>query len=248
MKRIIQSALACACLLLPGMGWAAIAWDASSNNRGTTVSSVTLSHVVGGSDRILVCGYAVADASPQPVTGATYNGVAMTRLDVEVAPDGVFLYAGAFYLIAPATGTHNAVISTAGGTNGRFFAACTSYTGVHQTVPFGTAVEAHGGTQASPITSDVTSAAGELVIDIMAMYSNSAPGSEGAGQTKRAEDYNGGNGDQVAMSEEAGAGTVTMSWTYASGTPAYYHISVPLKPVAAASGASSSLLLMGVGQ
>ena len=225
-------------LAFTSQSWSAPVHDADSNNRGTTVSSVTLSHVVSGSDRILVCGYAVNDATPQPVTGATYNGVAMTRLGSEISTDGLFTYTGAFYLVAPATGTHNAVISTGGGTNGRMFAACTSWTGVDQSTPLGTLVTNSGQTHSSPITDNVSSATGELVIDIAVLYASAATLSVGAGQTLRAEDLNGGNGDDIAISEEAGAGTVTMSWTHGASTPTYSHFAVPLKPVTGGGGST----------
>ena len=228
--------------------WADPTFDAGSNNRGTTVSSLTLSHTTSGTNRFLICFYAVNDATPQAVTGATYNGVAMTRIGTEISPDGFFTFAGLFRLIAPATGTHDVVLSTAGGTNGRFYAACASYTDVHQTTATGALTTRFDQNHASPISEDISSAAGERVVDGAILYGSAVQLSVGAGQTLRAENYNGGNGDDVAISDEPGAGTVTMSWTHGAATPTYAYFAVPLKPVAGGGGGGSrNGPLLGVG-
>ena len=231
-----------------GTAWADPAFDAGSNNRGTGVSSLTLSHTTSGTNRFLICFYSVNDVTPQPVTGATYNGTAMTRIGSEISPDALFTYAGVFRLIAPATGTHDVVFSTAGGTNNRFYAACASYTDVHQTTPTGALTTRFGESHASPISEDISSSAGELVVDGAILYGSAVQLSVGAGQTLRAEDFNGGNGDDVAISDEPGAGTVTMSWTHGASTPTYAYFAVPLKPVASSGGSNPEhFTLLGVG-
>lgn len=86
-----------------------IAVDAVSNG-SVFATSLTVSHTVAGSNRALVVGV-IAGAS-DIVTGVTYDGVAMTRVDVRNNGNST---AYMYYLLAPNTGTHDYVISVSGG-------------------------------------------------------------------------------------------------------------------------------------
>lgn len=106
----------------------AIAFDASA--QGTTglgsAASLTIAHTCSGSNRVLiVCVQTVVHAID--VTGVTYNGVTMTLLDDQDTGIG---YMYVFYLLAPATGTHNIVISAT--PNILMFAVSGSWTGIRQ--------------------------------------------------------------------------------------------------------------------
>lgn len=85
-----------------------ITLDAATNGSFVTGStSMTYAHTVAGLNRLLVVG--VSAGASDIVTGVTYNGVAMTRINVRNNGNSTaYLY----YLIAPATGTHNVVVST----------------------------------------------------------------------------------------------------------------------------------------
>lgn len=99
-----------------------------------------------------------------------------------------------------------------------------TYNGVHQTVSVGTAVTASGNSATPSVVA--TSAAGELVVDSVTLGGNS--GAPHVSQTQRwlqATSTGGG------MSEEAGAASVTMSWSQTSGR--WTIAAVPLKPSAA---------------
>ena len=74
---------------------------------------------------------------------------------------------------------------------------------------------------------DVTSATGELVIDVIHSNTAGATHTEGAGQTEITE-YVRGTARGFAISTEAGAATTTMSWTVTAS--ALTQIGVPLKP------------------
>lgn len=100
----------------------AIAFDSSSSG-GSASSPATFSHTCSGSDRILFV--AAAANSGQTVTGVTYNGVSMTQLNSVTDSATQYL----FYLIAPATGTNNVVVSTSGS---NATGSAVSYTGVKQ--------------------------------------------------------------------------------------------------------------------
>lgn len=111
----------------------AIAFDASTRSTVSTWGSgttATWSHTCSGSDRILFVYSFNNDGSGYP-TGMTYNGVSMTRIQNQAADGGSF-YNSLFYLVAPATGANNIVVTwaTATGINSCIAA---SYTGASQT-------------------------------------------------------------------------------------------------------------------
>lgn len=209
----------------------AIALDAATSSSSTASSTLTFSHTVAGSDRVLMVGvsWQTGAVNNATVTGVTYNGVAMTLVDEQAPPDpfNQTLGASLWRLVAPATGTHNVVI-TISNTSDVILGGATSWTGVDQTTPLGTSAKAtaQSGTTA---TVNVSSATGEVVVDVVIGLD---PISVGAGQTSRYATT--GIGLTGAGSSEPGAGTVTMSWTVAN--YAWRIVAVPLKPVAAAAG------------
>lgn len=109
----------------------AIAFD-SATSAGTTAAetSFTFSHTVGasGTNRILFVG--VNTSSVQNLSSVTYNGQGMTLIDSynETYNNS---YAYLYYLVAPATGTHDVVITAPSST--WMHATAASYTGASQT-------------------------------------------------------------------------------------------------------------------
>lgn len=109
-----------------------IAVDAATNGGDTTGTSLTFAHTCTGTNLILFVGVNGHTAS-NLITGVTYNGVAMTQIassPIQVPADR---YINLWYLIAPATGAHNVVISASG--SAYIAGAAVSYTGVIQTSP-----------------------------------------------------------------------------------------------------------------
>src|SRR3990167_11248949 len=136
-------------------------FDAHSTAKGTA-SSLTFSHTCTGSNLYLKVTVGV-NFTDSDVTGVTYNGVALTLLRaLENTMRDEY-----WYLIAPATGAHDIVVSFAGASREKVCNA-ESYTGVHQTTPHR---DQGGGVYYVSATGDsttpsvaVTSAAGELVV------------------------------------------------------------------------------------
>jgi hypothetical protein len=186
--------------------------------------------VASESDRILLVGLMASIAAESAhVASVTYNGVALTRLLRRSQPS--LLDGDLWYLINPDTGTHN-VVATHDETPSDFAGVSVGYRNVHQTTPFGNSGTT-GGT-AAPMTQDVSSATDELVVDVLA-FAVAGGVTVGGGQTQR--------GNQLeasvwgaAMSEEAGASTVTMSWTGASVIGWSSLVASMRGPAAAASG------------
>jgi hypothetical protein len=107
-------------------------------------TSLTFSHTCSGVDRVLLV--YVRDDSGDTISGVTYNGVPMTRLPATVTPPGGGIIIG-YYLIAPATGAHNVVISSSSSAN--LFGSAVSYTGVSQT-GFPDSINTNTATSSSP--------------------------------------------------------------------------------------------------
>lgn len=112
----------------------AIALDAASSSSGTG-TSLTWSHTTGsGSDRVLWVAVNInLGGDGDPVTGVTYNGVAMTQIVKRTTGGGggagcnpAYLY----YLAAPASGTHDIVVSC--GSSQPIYGTGVSYTGASQ--------------------------------------------------------------------------------------------------------------------
>lgn len=109
----------------------AIAFDAATGRNTVTGTTLTFSHTVGsGTDRILIVGGLVANTT-EFITGITYNGVAMTQgiKKQNTSGDNSWIYL--YYLVNPASGAHNVVVSTSSSVSMAFTAS--SYTGAKQT-------------------------------------------------------------------------------------------------------------------
>lgn len=112
----------------------AIAYDSVSTGSGATTTA-TWSHTTSGSDRILfVCAFQyITNTHP---TSVTYNGVAMTYIGTAQKNN---YYIDVYYLINPASGANNVVITYPG--SGTITGQAVSYTGAKQSgQPDGSAV------------------------------------------------------------------------------------------------------------
>jgi len=208
----------------------ALAHDADSSSSGTAVSTLTWSHINAGD--LLVVGvdtfYIAARYSIQAVTGITYNGVALTKIDAQDA--GVYCRSELWYLIAPAAGTHDIVVTLADVT-GYIVGGATSWTGADQSSPLGTAAKATGTT--TPVTVNVSSVAGEYVVDSACAFMVTAITlTVGASQTS-AWNETPATGYVGAGSYEASASTITMSWTLSAAALGWATVAVPIKPATA---------------
>lgn len=220
----------------------AIAFDNANSVQGGGVTNVTTSAwAIAGSERVLVAGMGWADSSPPNYSAIKWGGsggVALTQI-------GSTLAAGSFHkvaisrLIAPAAASQT-LYGELSGTAGELCVGGSSFTGVHQTAPVGTAATNTGSGAAVSFTAtvDVTSASGELVID--AAYAGTTEGDSstctvavGAGQLQRWEQETISTFSCGTQSTEAGAATVTMSEVFTFNTSDAYAwgiIGVPLKP------------------
>lgn len=209
-------------------------YDNVSTGTGTGATSISWTHTASGSNRCVYVGVFIntaTGAEPANLAG-TYDSVSMTKLDsVAIASAEVLIV---FRLANPNTGAKTVSITWTGSFDS--VGAALSYTGVDQSTPDGTTTaDSSGGEVSSSI--DVTSAAGQTVIDFIGIRQNT-DGTEapGGGQTQRATHES--SYINLYGSEEAGATTTTMSWTWTTAA-ARYHIGVPIRPATSALAAGS---------
>ena len=178
-------------------------------SNGSGLTTLTISHTIGAGNLQAVFFMFAFSGSTAGLT-VTYAGIAMTLV-------GSISTLSIYRLVDPPLGTNNAVASAAGGVASR--GVVVSYSGVHQTLPHGTAVTASGSGAGSDPSVTVSSTAGQLVIDFVYAQRNlnQAIGlSIGAGQSNLyttpgfVSDSNDG---AIGASYEAGAATNTMTWT-----------------------------------
>ena len=109
-------------LMFASGGTAGAAINLDYVNNGS--SSSTFSHTCTGNNLLLLVG--LRGDPTDTLTGITYNGVSMTIVNKKQNGDGYWVYL--YYILSPATGTNNVVISGASS----IVAYSISYTGVSQ--------------------------------------------------------------------------------------------------------------------
>jgi hypothetical protein len=133
----------------------AIAFDAQSNSGapgwGASATTLTWSHTCTGSNRILIVGaYGyMASGGLIAITGVTYNGVALTKIaGINGTADALNQNTELWYLIAPATGANNIVITWASSVQFKSGSGM-SYTDVDQTSPIDSSATGQSGSTGS---------------------------------------------------------------------------------------------------
>ena len=196
----------------------AVAFDATANATGTAVTSISWSHTVTGAQT----GGIVGVSSDGSISTVTWNAVAMT-LEQFASDPGAIAQGSHWSLIAPTTGTVTATVTAASNIKG----GSVSVTGAHQTTLVSNKITNSGST--ASISTAVTSAVGELVVDNVETDSGGGTPTVTGGGTLRWSAALG------SGSTEPGAATVTRTWTLTA--TGWSHCLVSIK--AAASSTSS---------
>ena len=206
----------------------AVAFDAASSGSVGSSASLTFAHTCTGTNLALIVDVTYYHTAARSVSGVTYAGVAMTSIG-GITRTGFNMRTEQWKLSAPANGANNVVI-TMDGTTSEIQAGAISATGAHQTTASLTGTQATAQGNSTTPSVAVTSATNEMVVDSVVA---DGPGSftAGTGQTSRWSLPTGIGG---AGSTEAGAASVTMSWTITSGEWAICGVSI--KEAAAAGG------------
>lgn len=199
------------------VGASGLVEDAISSAADPAVSSnsVTYAHTCTGSNLVLVVVVAWTASATRTVTGVTYNGVALTQVAsarrevtfIDTSVSGVDIW----YLINPATGTHN-IIATVSAVGTFVWGGGISFTGAHQSSVVGTANTATGTSTAPSVA--ITSAVGEIVVGgVMARADSEGQLTSGDTQKWCSRETAGFNGATNNGATQVGAASVTMDWT-----------------------------------
>lgn len=166
----------------------AIAFVNAADGGNATATSLTFSYTVGaGSKRLLVV-VVVGDHLTDDVTGVTYAGAAMTLAAKLTGAGGAsnrWLYF--FYLVGPASGANNVIISAS---SSHFLAGgAADYAGVNAvSQPDATTTNAGGSNITSLTTSITTVANNSWAILLENSFDTNLPPTAGAGLVRRAFD------------------------------------------------------------
>lgn len=197
----------------------AIALDNTSSSSGSTVTSLSWTHTINTvSNTVLFVTVQVFDdtsTAERTVSGITYNGVALTKID---RLDNGNVAAELWYLINPISGARTIAI-TCGGTNDFIAASGASFTGVDQATPIDISGTGSGfGLTASDAVTTVTDNA--WVIDSIIKYNTTEAMTRGGSQTQIHNQAVGAGFGIVGGSSYYGpktpVGSATMSWTWAT--------------------------------
>jgi len=199
-------------LLLADLAGAAIAFDDSASAQGRDVTGLTWAHTVGaGSGRILIVGVSFRESDIRTLDSVTYGGSGLTLIGGVTDPVDAKNRVEIWKLTNPPVGTDSVSLTFSGLV--RVVGGSASFTGVSQTAPHGAFTSAAGSSLSPSVV--VASAAGDVVLDVVAVKGDANSATEGPGQTRLwyRKTPGGGKDENGAASTEPGAASVTMSWT-----------------------------------
>ncbi len=188
----------------------ALAFDAASavenQSAGTTA---TLSHTTSGSNRILIVACHQTSVGANSVTGVTYNGVSMTKIGATVTIQASNAYMTLWYLVAPATGANNIVVTKGSGDNTSV--AAVSYTGAKQTgQPEVNGTDTGSGT--APTRAMTPSTNNAMLLMAVGGDGTGGTATESTNWTRRANNYTKGSiGEKLVATPASTTQTVTFN-------------------------------------
>jgi hypothetical protein len=214
-----------------------VAFDAAASASASVGTTRTWSHTCTGADRLLLVFVEIASTSDL-VTGVTYNGVAMTRIDNwgDFSTMTLYLYA----LVAPSTGANNVVVSS----SSIAIAGCSySVTGANASTTLDVTFHGNSSATNSRLWGPTTTVTDRALVALFGWNSAEVPVA-GANLTNRSvvnrEAF---VGDRGGITTPAGDVYLTQTTT---GSTNWSTISVGIAPVPVA-GTHTNLLQMGCG-
>jgi len=209
-------------LLIASPAWGAVTFDAYTTDAIFSSDTLSTSHTVGGgctNPYLVVAVHTLSQDLTHSSVSATAGSLTQIGTLLQYDDGAGSHYKLSLWGIAGATGVQSITITLSEPAT-VIYSFTRSYCGVNQATPLGTAATALTNTV------NVSSAAGELVIDAMILRTSSTISATGGQTVRYAESL---DFSRAAGSDLAGSGTTTMSWLAADAI-----IGVPLKPTAAA--------------
>lgn len=211
--------------LLPHSAYAAIAFDSAAQGVGLSVNQECFSQTVSGSNTLLFVSSIATSGGT--LTTATYNGVSMTQIGT-TQTNGSGTSLALYYLINPATGSHNVCVNSLG-TPAVLAGDASSYTGALQS---GVPDAQHGATgTGTTISNSVTVVGSNAWIVTAAINDADASASSGTNYLQRAPP---GASSSIVLGDSngtVGTGSQNVSFTINSGSPNWSVISASFLPV-----------------
>lgn len=198
-------------------------------NVNTLTSSFTVT-----SANLLVVSTSIRSATDanRPVTGITFNGVALTKVR-EDQVDAQDIGTGIWYLVNPSVGTFNVVTTCTGAINSKLTHMPMGLIGVDTASPVDTTGATANGTGTADVSVSVTTATnGAWCVDAVFCKDDTGITVSGAGHTQRQNTTDGGTIDVSALGtlEKATAGAQTLVWTAVASGEAWLTSGVAFKP------------------
>lgn len=215
----------------------AVTFDAASTSITSATNVVTQTHVVGsGSNRILLVATATRYLGVATVSGITYNGVALTKIDGIDGTTDTDIRSELWYLLNPPTGSYS-LVTTFTVEPTRVMVTGISYSGVAQTTPIAASGSATG-SSTSALASVTSTTDGSLLVAAVMSRTVTAM-TPTAGETERSDlsagtSHRGGTFEQVAPL----AGTYSVGPTVGSGS--WVNLVAAINPYVASGGGGTT--------
>jgi hypothetical protein len=214
----------------------AIAFDAATDGgKVNPATSLTFSHTCTGSLGLLVVGFSGDNfGGADDVSSVTYNSVAMTLAQKITSATGGDRITYIYYLLGPATGAHNVVITCS--SSHLIQGGAVSYTGVKASGQPDATTTNFSSTVATTLTTSLTTANdNSWCVLIHGGYDGGSAPTAGAGTTRRTFDgTDGGWGLFDSNGPVTPAGSKSLISNYGSGTNpfglAIVHVMVSFQP------------------
>jgi hypothetical protein len=217
MARLIRALAIFMVLLVPTQSWAAVGFDAASNQANSEVTNITWSHATVSGATVIIFGIAIATGSAftaGTVTDASYASVALTQVQTLLGATPSRRI-DQWCLDNPTSGTNTSSVTISGLTAGNdiLSATATTLTGTDTCASIAKKNTAEAGS-GTALTVTVSSVVGsEIVVDVAC--GGSSISSVGADQTQRTlnnfSDLN--SCGNIATSTQPGSSGGVMSWT-----------------------------------
>lgn len=222
----------------------AIAFQSSNQTTGTG-STTTLSLTISSGD-VIVVGVSVRTTELAPTISAAWNTSESLTASPSSVLDGGAIVTSLLYITSPTSGTHDIDITLS--LAREHGAIALVYSGVDSV---DTGSEQTTTTQGSTSSVTVTSASGNLVVDVLGVRDPTSSVAVTGSATERgtSQEFQGGE-SSISMSDLAGAASTVMSWGTWTGSTQLAHIGLELVEAAGGGGSnfgSRPLLLSGVG-
>lgn len=186
----------------------AVALDTSGESLAAGTSTVTLSFTCTGSNLILFSERGVDN----PLTSSqTYNSVSMTAIAADQSTQGGVTLEALDYLVAPATGANNLVLTASGSSGGKSIDAA-SYSGVAQNAP-ATTNTLTPSNAASPLSISITTSVTDSWLVLGFGISGTASAGTNSVIRQQEASYHGA-GIADSNSAQGAPGSKTMTLTY----------------------------------